>query len=135
MDMRWNELEGDIVFLEGFLELVGAFVVQYVYLGGISICLKFTVQVGPSVGELSSGSGLEGSGEDRVAIIFIQDQDVVVATGGLDWELSCLVRVRFSEVGGRYNCEEYGMGPFVLRFLRRAEIEGRLQIEVGRYFR
>ena len=135
MDVRWNELEGDIVFLEGFLEFVGAFVVQYVHLGGISIYLKFTVQVGPSFGELSSGSGLERSGEDRVAIIFIQDHDVVVATRGLDRELSCLIRVRLSEVCGRHNNEEDGMGPFVLRFLGRAEIEGRLQIEVGRYFR
>ena len=93
------------------------------------------MQAGPSFGELSSGSGLERSGEDRVAIIFIQDHDIVVATGGLDRELSCLIRVRLSEVGDRHNCEEDGMGPLVLQFLGRAEIEGRLQVEVGCYFR
>ena len=97
----------------------------------MSIYLKFTVQVGPSFGELSSGLGLERSGEEDVAIIFIQDHDVVVATGGLDWELPCLVRERFSEVGGLHNGEEYGVISFVLRFLGLTEIEGRLQVEVG----
>ena len=37
MDVRWNELEGDIAFFKGFLEFVGAFVVQYVYLGHIHL--------------------------------------------------------------------------------------------------
>ena len=135
VNVQWDELEVNIVFLECFFEFMGAFVAQYVYLRSISIYLKFTVQAGPSFAELSSGSGLERRGEDGVAILFIQDHDVVVvATGGLDWELSCLVRERFSEVGGLHNGEKYGLGSFLLRFLGRAEIEGRLFVEVGCYF-
>ena len=33
IDVRWKELEGDIVFLKCFFEFMRAFVVQYVYLG------------------------------------------------------------------------------------------------------
>jgi hypothetical protein len=54
--------------------------------------------------------------------------------GGLEWELACLVRAGFAEVCGLHNGEECRMGSFVLRFLGRAEIVGRLHVKVGCYF-
>ena len=38
--MRWYSLEGNVVFLESLLEFIGAFIVENVEFGGISVRLE-----------------------------------------------------------------------------------------------
>jgi hypothetical protein len=64
----------------------------------------------------------------------MQHHDVVMAAGGLDWEFSGLVRVRFTEVCGLHNGDKDGVGSFALWLLGRAEIERRLHVKVRGYF-
>jgi hypothetical protein len=50
-----------------------------------------------------------GPHEDAVAVIFIGNEEVVVATIGWVWESACLVRV--DNVFGFMDREETGVGP------------------------
>ncbi len=95
MAVRRDKLEVDVVFFESFFELVGAFVVENVELGGIAMALESGMEAGPCGCELAGLTGLEGLGEDGVAVVIVEYHDVIVATRRLDGEFSGLVRVGF----------------------------------------
>jgi hypothetical protein len=53
MAVRGDSLAVDSVFLEGFLEFVGAFVVEHVQRGRMSVVLEFLVKFCPGSCELA----------------------------------------------------------------------------------
>ena len=115
--MRWHTLEVYFIFAESLLESIGTFVVQDVEFGGKAIGLELGVEAGPGVCELTGLSCLEWLGEDGVAVMIVEDHDVVVATRRLDGKLPGLIGVGFPEVGGRQDGGEYDVGLLVAGFL------------------
>ena len=67
--IRWDSLEGYIVFPEGFFEFIRAFIVEDVEFGWKSVRLELGVQTGPGVGQLASLASFEGFGKDCVAVV------------------------------------------------------------------
>ena len=74
-----DALEVDVIFLEGFLEFVGAFVVEDVKGGRVAIGLKARVQAGPGGYDFARLACFQRMGEDGVAVVIIEDHDVLVA--------------------------------------------------------
>lgn len=89
------------------------------------------MEAGPGFGELAGLTSLKWLRKDRVAIVIVQDHDIVVAARGLDGELASLIGVGLVEIGCLENTGEDDVGAFVARFLRWTEIKGRCQREVG----
>jgi hypothetical protein len=80
MDVRWYELEVDVVFFESSFYFIGAFVIEDVERRSIAIGLQAVVEAGPSSGELAGLACFEGLGEDGVTVIIVKDHDVIVST-------------------------------------------------------
>jgi hypothetical protein len=78
--MRWDPLEINLVFLEGLFQFVGAFVVENVEIGCVSVQLEPSVEGGPCTGEFAGLPGLEWLCEDSIAIIVVEDHNIVVAS-------------------------------------------------------
>jgi hypothetical protein len=100
MDVRRDALEIDLVFLEGVLEVFRTFVVKNMKIWGVAVELESCVQCSPSFGEFAGLPSLEWLGEDRIAIIMIENHYVVVSSRRLDRKLASLVGVRLANVGG-----------------------------------
>ena len=62
-------------------------------------------------------------GEDGVAVMIVEDHDVLVAARGLDWEFSCLIGIGFLEVKVRQESGEDDVCVEVVRLLGRADVE------------
>jgi hypothetical protein len=91
--MRWDALEINVVFLECLFKFIGALIVKDMEVWGVAMGLQFGVQLGPASGELGGLACLEGLGKDGVAIIVVEDHDIVVPPRRLDWELAGLIGV------------------------------------------
>ena len=91
--MGRDALGVNVFLLEGFLEFVGAFVIENVEGGRVAIELKARVQAGPGGCDLACLACFQRMGEDGVAVVIIEDHDVLVAARGLDGEFSGLVGV------------------------------------------
>jgi hypothetical protein len=78
--MWWDPLEINLVFLEGLFQLVGAFVVENVEIRCVSVQLESSVEGGPSTGEFAGLAGLEWLCEDSIAVIVVEDHNIVVAS-------------------------------------------------------
>jgi hypothetical protein len=89
-------LESDVVLFEGSFEFVGAFIVEDVELWGIFVGLELLMETGPGGGQFAGLVGLEWFRKDDVAVIVVEDHDVIVTARRLYWELACLVGVRLS---------------------------------------
>ena len=74
MDIWWDALEGDAVLFEGFLEFVGALIVNDVEFGGIFVRLELVVEACPGAGQFASLASLERFGKNDVAVVVVQDQ-------------------------------------------------------------
>ena len=96
MDVWWDALEGDAVLLEGSLEFVGALIVEDVEFWGISVGLELFMETGPGGGQFAGLVGLEWFRKDDVAVVVVEDHDVIVTARRLYWELACLVGIILS---------------------------------------
>lgn len=96
----WRDsLEVNVVLLEGLFHFVGALVVENVEYRCVAIRLEVGMELFPGLGEFAGLAGFQRRGEDSVAVIIIEDHDVVVAAGGLDGEFSGLIGVGLLECG------------------------------------
>ena len=89
----WHALEGDVVLEECLFEVGGAFVVDDVELGDGAVVAEKLVAGGPGGGDVLGLSAGKGACEDGVGVEIVQDEDVLVATGGANGELAGLVGV------------------------------------------
>ena len=98
MFFGWNTLEGHVVFLEGVFEFLGAFVVKDVKLRCMALSDEACVGKFPSIADAGGFSIGDGSGMDRIGIVMIQNENVVVAATRRDREFASLVRIGFEKL-------------------------------------
>lgn len=77
--VRWYALEIYVILFKSLFEIVGAFVVEDVESGSVAVGLESGVQGCPGFGEFAGLASFEGLGEDGVAVVVVEDHDVVVA--------------------------------------------------------
>jgi hypothetical protein len=87
------------------------------------------VEFRPGGGDFQGLSCLQHLGKDSVAIIFVQYENVLVATRGLDWEAAGLIGVRFIDIQGGHEEGKDIVGGFVLGLLQWVNVKGRCKWE------
>jgi hypothetical protein len=98
MFMRRNALELDFVFQEGCFEILGTFVVKDMEFRRVSLLDEQFVGGLPCIANDGCGLAIgNGDGMDVVGILMVENEEVVVASGGRDGELACLIRVALQE--------------------------------------
>ena len=96
----WYSLEGDIVFLKSVFEILGASVIRDVKFTLMTMFDEELVGVLPNstdVGGLTVGNS---SGMDRVGVVVIEDEDVMVTPTGDCRKFTSLVGIRLDDVFG-----------------------------------
>ncbi|MFN9914148.1 MAG: hypothetical protein ACK53L_16280, partial [Pirellulaceae bacterium] len=92
---RRDPLEAYLVAEERIFEVLGAFVVKDVEFGSMTLVDEHLVGGFPSVADGGGFSVGNGDGVDRVRILMIEYEDVVVAAAGGDREAAGLIGVGF----------------------------------------
>ena len=91
---RWDSLILDLVLHEGILEVLRAFVVQDVEVGGMSLMHKDLVGLFPGIANTGGFAIGNSNSMDGVRVLVVKDKDVVVAAAGGNGEATGLIRVR-----------------------------------------
>ena len=86
-----DSLEIDCVFCKRIFQILGAFVVEYVQVGWMTLSDEYLVCLFPRVADASSLTIGDGLCMDRIGILMIQHKNIVIAAAGRDWESSRLV--------------------------------------------
>ena len=90
---RWDSLVLDLVFHEGILEVLRAFVVQDVEVGGMSLVHKDFVGLFPGVPDTGGFAIGNGNSMDGVGVLVVKYEDVVVSAAGGHGETTGLIGV------------------------------------------
>ncbi len=104
MDVWWHELERYLFVVEELFEYFGCFIVQALKFGSEAFGDKFLVQLFVAAEELLGGAVAERLCQDGVAIVVVEDHDIVVACAGLDGDAAGLVGVNLS--GGCWDVDD-----------------------------
>jgi hypothetical protein len=97
VDVRRNTLELDVIFLEGGFQFLRTLVVEDVEIGWMPLLDEEFVCGLPCVSECGGFSVGNRDGVDVVGVLVVQDNQVVVAAGGENRELTCLIGVALEE--------------------------------------
>jgi len=119
---RWDPLEAYLVAEEGVFEVLGALVVKDVEFGSVTPVDEHLVGGFPSVADGGGFAVGNGDGVDRVCILVVQHENVIVATAGGNRKAAGLIGEGFQD---RLVVEEHGAE------LVGAVIRGRLEVGVG----
>jgi hypothetical protein len=90
---RWDSLVPDLVFHEGILEVLRAFVVQDMEVRGVSLVHKDLVGLFPGIADTGGFAIGNGDSMDGISILMVKDKDVVVSTAGGNGEATGLIGV------------------------------------------
>ena len=99
--MWWYELVVNLVFREEIFEKVGCFVVEALQLWSEAALSEGGVNAFEGGEVVGGGTGLHGLCENHVAVVVVDDEDVVVAVAGRGDKASSLV-------AGNASCDWFG---------------------------
>ena len=91
VDMWGHQLVRNLVFFEHRFHVVGAFIVQNVYVRGFPVRLEHIIDMQPCCTQVRGVATFYWYPMDSVGIIVIRHKDVFVSPGGCDGEFSRLV--------------------------------------------
>ena len=75
-----NTLKLDLIFEEGVLEVLGAFIVQDVQIGRMTLMYQDAVCLFPGIANAGSLAIRDGNSMNSIGVLMIEDEDVVVTT-------------------------------------------------------
>ena len=116
---RWDPLEAYLVAEEGVFEVLGALVVKDVEFGSVTPVDEHLVGGFPSVADGGGFAVGNGDGVDRVCILVVQHENVIVATAGGNRKAAGLIGEGFQD---RLVVEEHGAELVGAGFRGRFEI-------------
>jgi hypothetical protein len=93
MDFGRDTLVGDFVLEEGAFELLRAFVIQNVELGGVTLMNKNLMRGFPCSANGSSLTVRNRNSVDGVGVLMVEYEDIVVATAGGSMKTTSLVGI------------------------------------------
>ena len=99
MPFRSDALKGDVILLKGVFQILGAFVVENVETGGMSLGCKCFVRRFPGLSNAGSLAIGYGDGVNSIRIVMIQYKNLMIAVARGNGEATCLIGVRFEELG------------------------------------
>ena len=88
-----NELVINIIVVQKFFEDLGAFIVEFVEFRSAPSVDEFVIKHFESSENCFCVAIGDGGGINQVAVVIIEDKNVVVAGAGREWETTCLVGV------------------------------------------
>ena len=88
-----DQLEGNIVFVEGFLHGTGEFFVEDAESGSSTVLLEMFVAHFPGFGDLQGFSVLQKLYVDGVGVVVAEDEYILVSAGREYRELACLIQI------------------------------------------
>jgi hypothetical protein len=92
-----NTLKLDVILGKGIFQILGAFVVQDVQIGRMTLTSEQQVRLFPGIANASSFAIWDGNRVDGICVLLVQDKEIVVAATGRDMEATRLVRVRLEK--------------------------------------
>ena len=99
MGIWGDKLEVDIIFAEGVLYGAGEFVVDDVDSGSRAVLFEMFVARYPGFGDFQGLPVLQKVYVDRVGVVVVEDEYILVSAGREYREAACLVRVIFGGLG------------------------------------
>jgi hypothetical protein len=89
----WDSLILDLVLHESILEVLRAFIVQDMEVGGMTLMHKNLVGLFPGITDTGGFAIRNGHSMDGICVLMVKDKDIVVATAGGNGEATGLIGV------------------------------------------